>query len=166
MPTTLAPESTKHEGLQPRASERHAVGCCEEMGGCGDFRFGYSGAAETHYADSSDGPRGNMLPCWIPCRRPTASVILAALPFAEAGRQKGEACFPAARRVPHLAMPVPWISAALHGPFVPGAPRAPTCFPLPRSARLPDGSSAELPLVFVHLRGRRSVANDLLGRCA
>jgi hypothetical protein len=62
-------------------------------------------------------------------------------------------------------VPIPWISAALHGPFVPGTLRAPTSSPLPRSARLPDSSSAELPLVLVHLRGRRPVANDLLGRC-
>src|SRR5205814_744574 len=32
VPTTLTPEPTKHEGLQPRASERPRVGCCEELG--------------------------------------------------------------------------------------------------------------------------------------
>jgi hypothetical protein len=63
-------------------------------------------------------------------------------------------------------MPIPWIWAALHRPFVPGTLRAPTSSPLPRSAPLPDSFSAELPLVFVHLRGRRAVANDVLGRCA
>src|SRR5437763_16780016 len=33
MPATLTPESAKHEGLQPRASERPRVGCCEELAG-------------------------------------------------------------------------------------------------------------------------------------
>src|SRR5207244_10118907 len=28
----LTRESTKHEGRKPRASERHVVGCCEELG--------------------------------------------------------------------------------------------------------------------------------------
>src|SRR5947207_4309757 len=28
---TLTPEPTKHEGRKPRASERHAVGCSEEL---------------------------------------------------------------------------------------------------------------------------------------
>ena|SRR5437868_749578 len=31
VPARLTRESTKHEGLQPRASERHVVGCCEEL---------------------------------------------------------------------------------------------------------------------------------------
>ena len=31
MPAKLTPEPTKHEGRKPRASERHAVGCCEEL---------------------------------------------------------------------------------------------------------------------------------------
>src|SRR5205823_6406013 len=30
----LTRESTNHEGRKPRASERHVVGCCEELGGC------------------------------------------------------------------------------------------------------------------------------------
>src|SRR5438128_8982169 len=33
MPAKLTPELTKHEGRKPRASERHAVGCSEELGG-------------------------------------------------------------------------------------------------------------------------------------
>ena len=33
VPAGLTRESTKHEGRKPRASERHAVGCCEELGG-------------------------------------------------------------------------------------------------------------------------------------
>src|SRR2546423_773382 len=32
-PAKLTPEPTKHEGRNPRASERHAVGCCEELAG-------------------------------------------------------------------------------------------------------------------------------------
>src|SRR4051812_9375917 len=35
VPTRLTPEPTKHEGRKPRASERHAVGCCEELGAAG-----------------------------------------------------------------------------------------------------------------------------------
>src|SRR5437588_5830884 len=31
MPAKLTPEPTKHEGRKPRASERHAVGCSEEL---------------------------------------------------------------------------------------------------------------------------------------
>src|SRR5205085_3617011 len=31
--TRLIRESTKHEGRKPRASERHVVGCCEELAG-------------------------------------------------------------------------------------------------------------------------------------
>src|SRR5437763_12924950 len=33
VPARLTRESTKHEGRKPRASERHVVGCCEELGG-------------------------------------------------------------------------------------------------------------------------------------
>ncbi len=33
LPTRLTPESAKHEGRKPRTSERHAVGCSEELGG-------------------------------------------------------------------------------------------------------------------------------------
>ena len=33
VPTKLTRESTKHEGRKPRASERHTVGCCDELGG-------------------------------------------------------------------------------------------------------------------------------------
>src|SRR5438132_8000662 len=32
VPARLTRESTKHEGRKPRASERHVVGCCEELG--------------------------------------------------------------------------------------------------------------------------------------
>src|SRR5437588_12918520 len=32
VPATLTPEPAKHEGRKPRASERHVVGCCEELG--------------------------------------------------------------------------------------------------------------------------------------
>src|SRR5205814_7198120 len=32
VPAKLTPEPTKHEGRKRRASERHAVGCCEELG--------------------------------------------------------------------------------------------------------------------------------------
>src|SRR5947209_11014458 len=31
-PARLTQESTKHEGRKPRATERHVVGCCEELG--------------------------------------------------------------------------------------------------------------------------------------
>ena len=31
VPTELTPESAKHEGRKPRASERHVVGCCEVL---------------------------------------------------------------------------------------------------------------------------------------
>ena len=31
MPARPTPEPTNREGLQPRANERHAVGCCEEL---------------------------------------------------------------------------------------------------------------------------------------
>ena len=33
VPAALTREDAKHEGLQPRTSERHAVGCCDELGG-------------------------------------------------------------------------------------------------------------------------------------
>ena len=33
VPTRLTRESTKHEGRKPRTSERHVVGCCEELAG-------------------------------------------------------------------------------------------------------------------------------------
>src|SRR5438105_9905979 len=33
VPTRLIPEPAKHEAARRRASERHAVGCCEELGG-------------------------------------------------------------------------------------------------------------------------------------
>jgi hypothetical protein len=36
VPTTLTPETTEHEGLQPRANERPRVGCCEELGSAAD----------------------------------------------------------------------------------------------------------------------------------
>jgi len=32
VPARLTRESAKHEGRKPRASERHVVGCCEELG--------------------------------------------------------------------------------------------------------------------------------------
>ncbi len=31
VPAALTRELTKHEGRNPRANERHAVGCCEEL---------------------------------------------------------------------------------------------------------------------------------------
>src|SRR5882724_2367258 len=31
VPANLTPETTKHEARKRRASERHAVGCCEEL---------------------------------------------------------------------------------------------------------------------------------------
>ena len=33
VPAELPPELAKREGRKPWASERHAVGCCEELGG-------------------------------------------------------------------------------------------------------------------------------------
>src|SRR5438270_381529 len=33
VPARLARDPTKHEGRKPRASERHVVGCCEELAG-------------------------------------------------------------------------------------------------------------------------------------
>src|SRR5437764_1159404 len=33
VPARLTLESTKHEGRKPRTSERHVVGCCEQLGG-------------------------------------------------------------------------------------------------------------------------------------
>ena len=33
VPAKLTPEPTSHEARKRRASERHAVGCCEELGG-------------------------------------------------------------------------------------------------------------------------------------
>src|SRR5947209_2365029 len=33
VPIRLTREATKHEGRKPRTSERHVVGCCEELAG-------------------------------------------------------------------------------------------------------------------------------------
>src|SRR5205823_9602891 len=33
LPARLTRESTKREGRKPRTSERHVVGCCEQLGG-------------------------------------------------------------------------------------------------------------------------------------
>src|SRR5204863_9675933 len=37
--TALTLEPTKHEGRKPRVSERHAVGCCEELAGSCTLRM-------------------------------------------------------------------------------------------------------------------------------